>query len=91
MMDIGKTFGPEGWGSMEYLVLKGKDPDISELAFALRGGQPVPSEIRTYLADLLEGKRKRKRGRKQVDPSKRAAMRFRQQLLAERVFAGSVS
>lgn len=70
MLDFDKHYGPEGWGYMESLVLKGNDPDIKELALALRGGRPPPSVIRIYLADLLEGKRKRKRGRKRADPSK---------------------
>ena len=65
------------------LVLKGNDPDIKELALALRGGRPPPSVIRIYLADLLEGKRKRKRGRKRADPSKGF---LRKRSLADRVF-----
>ena len=83
MLDFDKHYGPEGWGYMESLVLKGNDPDIKELALALRGGRPPPSVIRIYLADLLEGKRKRKRGRKRADPSKGF---LKKRSLADRVF-----
>ena len=85
MMDLSTHFGPEGWGLIEYQVRRGNDPDLAELAKTLRGKQPVPPQVRSYLGDLIEGKRKRKRGRKALAPSERAIKQIREFSLAERV------
>ena len=68
MVDLDELFGPGAWGPIQDQLRRGEDPEISEIAQALRGDQPVPAGVRSYIADLLEKKVTRKRGRK-VDKS----------------------
>jgi hypothetical protein len=75
MADLDELFGPSAWGPIQDQLRRGEDPEISELAQALRGDQPVPEEVRLYVADLLENKKKRKRGPK-VDRSDRWKLRY---------------
>ncbi len=74
MADLDKLFGPGAWGPILDQLRRDEDPEISEIAQALRGEQPVPGEVRLYIADLLEKKKKRKRGPK-VDRSDRKKIR----------------
>ncbi len=74
MEDLVELFGPEAWGPIQDQLKRGEDPLISEIALALRGSQPVPHDVRCYIAGLLEGKIKRKRGRK-VDKSAQKKLR----------------
>ncbi len=75
MADLEELFGPEAWGPIQDQLKRGEDPEISEIAQALRGEQPVPGEVRLYIADLLEKKKKRKRGPK-VDTSDEMKVRY---------------
>lgn len=75
MADLDKLFGPGAWGPILNQLRHDKDPEISEIAQALRGEQPVPGEVRLYIADLLEKKKERKRGPK-VDRSDRKKIRY---------------
>jgi len=75
MADLDELFGPGAWGPIQDQLRRGEDPEISEIAQALRGEQPVPKEVRLYIADLLEKKRKRKRGAK-VDRTDRKKARY---------------
>ena len=85
MFDIGKEFGPDGWFNIACQVRRGADPELTDLASTLRGKQPVPSEVRAYVADILEGKHKRKRGRKAPDAVEHGKKLLRRMALAERV------
>jgi len=64
MADLDELFGPGAWEPIQNQLQSGEDPEISDIAQALRGEQPVPVEVRLYIADLLEKKKKRKRGPK---------------------------
>ena len=64
MADLEELFGPEAWGLIQYQLKRGEDPEISEIALALRGSQEIPHEVRCYIAGLLDGTIKRKRGPK---------------------------
>lgn len=75
MEDLAELFGPEAWGPILDQLRRGEDPEISEIARALRGKQSVPEEVRLYIADLLEKKKKRRRGPK-VDRSDRNKERY---------------
>jgi hypothetical protein len=68
MADLDELFGPGAWRPIQDQLRRGEDPKISDIAQALRGEQLVPVEVRLYIADLLEKKKKRKRGAK-VDRS----------------------
>ena len=68
MVDIGELFGPEAWKPIQEQLRRDEDPELSEIALALRGRQPIPHDVRCYIADLLERKIQRKRGRR-VDRS----------------------
>ena len=74
MADLDGLFGPESWGAIQNKLKRGEDPEKSEIALALRGSQPVPHDVRCYIADLLEGKIRRKRGPK-VDTSDQKRLR----------------
>ncbi len=74
MADLDQLFGPESWGAIQNKLKRGEDPEKSEIALALRGSQPVPHDVRCYIADLLEGKIKLKRGPK-VDTSDQKRLR----------------
>jgi hypothetical protein len=43
-------------------IILGDFPHLPTLAFALRSDEPVPKLVREFLADFIEGKRKRPRG-----------------------------
>jgi hypothetical protein len=58
MVDLTKT--PLAWGGP---IRKAAFGDCSELAWLLRSDLPLDAHTRNRLADLLEGKLKRKRGR----------------------------
>lgn len=45
-------------------LARGKFPDLEFVSMALRGGMPVPIEVRNFLADYIEGKIKKPRGRR---------------------------
>lgn len=75
MADLDELFGPEAWGPIQDQLKRGEDPELSEIAQPLRGERPVPAEVRSYIADLLEKKKKRKRGPK-VDKSDRSKVRY---------------
>lgn len=75
MADLDELFGPGAWGPIQDLLKRGEDPEISDIAQALRGEQPVPLEVRLHIADLLEKKKKRKRGPK-TDKSARQRLRY---------------
>ena len=62
-MDINKEIPPDAWGSIERLVEMGQHPDPKVLAEKLRGDYPIPAAVRAYLADLIERKIRRPRGR----------------------------
>ena len=83
MADLDELFGPEAWGPIQDQLRRGEDPKISEIALALRGSQPIPYDVRLYIADLLERKIKRKRGPK-VDTS--ATKRLRDFALRSQVY-----
>ncbi len=68
MVDLDELFGPGAWGPIQDQLRRGEDPDLSDIAKALRCDQPVPTDVRDYIADLLEKKIRRKRGPK-VDKS----------------------
>lgn len=46
-----------------------KSGDASRLEAKMRGAEPVPEAARAFLADLIAGKAKKKRGRKVASPS----------------------
>ena len=64
MADLDTLFGPEAWGPIQDQLKRGEDPEISDIALALRGSQEIPHDVRCYIAGLLDGTIKRKRGRK---------------------------
>ena len=71
MADLEELFGPEGWVLIQYQLKRGGDPEIFEIALALRGSQEIPHEVRCYIAGLLDGTIKRKRGPKADKSTKR--------------------
>ena len=75
MVDLDELFGPGAWGPIQDQLRRGEDPKISDIAQVLRGEQLVPVEVRLYIADLLEKKKKRKRGPK-VDRSDIKKLRY---------------
>ena len=74
MADLEELFGPEAWGLIQYQLKRGEDPEISEIALALRGSQEIPHDVRCYIAGLLDRTIKRKRGPK-ADKSARKVLR----------------
>ena len=79
MFDLTKEFGPGSWREIERQIRCGDDPPMDELASTIRASTTVPPRVvREYIADLLEGKIKRKRGRKrQPRPLSRIGILFR--------------
>ena len=75
MADLDELFGPGAWGPIQDQLRRGEDPEISDIAQALRGEWPVPEDVRSYIANLLEGKIKRKTGSK-IDKSDRKKARY---------------
>ena len=63
MSDIYSLYGEDGWGPALSALARNKIPDKETILRALRGEQPIPNEVRQHLADLIEGKIKRPRGR----------------------------
>jgi len=61
------------WALIAQQIENGEDPDLNELATALRRGDDgVPRVMREYLAGLLDGSIQRKRGRKKdLSPRRR--------------------
>ena len=74
MADLNELFGPEAWKHIQDQLERGEHPELTEIARVLRGRQPVPHDVRCYIAGLLEGKIERKRGRK-VDKSELKRLR----------------
>ena len=68
MADLDELFGPGAWRPIQDQLRRGEDPDLSDIAKAMRCDQPVPTDVRDYIANLLENKIHRKRGPK-VDKS----------------------
>ncbi len=64
MADLDELFGPEAWGPIADELKRGEHPPLPDIAQALRGSQPIPHDVRCYIADWLDRKLKRKRGRK---------------------------
>ena len=83
MADLEELFGPEAWGPIQDQLKRGENPDLSEIATALRGSQEIPHDVRCYIAGLLDGTIKRKRGPK-VDKS--ASKRLRDFALRSQVY-----
>ena len=63
MSDIYSLYGEDGWGPALSALVRNEFPDKEHILNALRGNQPIPKAVRHHLADLLEGKIKRPRGR----------------------------
>ena len=55
MADLDELFGPESWMSIQNELKRGEDPEISEIALALRGSQPVPHDVRICSRGRLGG------------------------------------
>ena len=82
MADLNELFGPEAWGPIQDQLKRGEHPELTEIARALRGHQSIPHDVRCYMADWLDGKLKRKPGRK---PDKSIQRRFRDWALISEV------
>ena len=82
MADLNELFGPEAWGPIQDQLKRGEHPELTEIARALRGHQSIPHDVRCYMADWLDGKLKRKRGRK---PDKSIERRLRDWALISEV------
>ena len=61
--NIYDEFGPESWRPIIMAIEAGRDVSNERLAAALRGNQKIPAEVRALIADRLQGKGVRKRGR----------------------------
>ena len=61
--NIYEEFGLESWRPILMAIEAGGDVTTNRLAAALRGNQEIPNEVRSIIADRLEGKSARKRGR----------------------------
>ena len=55
------------WTNVSAIVAAGGKPDLDDIAFLLRLGEPVPPDVQSYLADLLDAPRKA-RGRPTKHP-----------------------
>jgi len=86
-MDILKVFGPENWQRILEKIHKDGWPTDESLATALRGNQPIPQEMRDYIADRLDGTIKRKRGRQKDDSLIAAVKIFRRGMVRDDVIA----
>lgn len=64
MADLDELFGPQAWGPIADELKRGEHPPLPDIAQALRGSQPIPHDVRCYIADWLDRILKRKRGRK---------------------------
>jgi hypothetical protein len=80
MADIDELFGPGAWGPILDELRRGEDPHLADIAQALRGNQPPPTEVRCYIADVLEKKIHRKTG-----PKKNEIKKFRDLFLKVQV------
>jgi hypothetical protein len=58
------------------IVAAGGKPDLDDIAFLLRLGEPVPPDVQAYLADLLDAPRKAK-GRPTKHPGQLESDQFR--------------
>lgn len=52
----------DGWGAIVYAIKRGKFVENERFVRPLRGEQPIPREVREYLADVFSGLKKRARG-----------------------------
>jgi hypothetical protein len=70
------------WDSIAPAIAAGAKPDVDDLAFLLRLGEPVPAEVQKYLADLLDpphvgrGRPKKQPGQLEADRLEAAAQLF---------------
>ena len=53
--EASEAFGMRHWYDLGYEICEGSFPSKAEVAEALKGQVPVPSPIRMFLADFLEG------------------------------------
>src|SRR5437762_7455007 len=56
------------WADVSRIVAAGGKPDLDDIAFLLRLGEPVPPDVQNYLADLLDGSLSRSKGRPKKHP-----------------------
>lgn len=62
-MSLYEDFGPDGWGPVRRSICRGEFVEPARFVGPLKGNQPIPSEVRTYLADFLGGEITPPRGR----------------------------
>jgi hypothetical protein len=75
-----------GWQSIEQMLLRGESPHLDDLAAQLRGNEPIPGNVRWFIADVLEGNEQLKRPGRPRNPqalSVGISVYFRYQQLSE--------
>lgn len=52
-----------GWAATQLELSDGEFPNLDTVAEAIRGGEPIPDDVREFLAGYIEGSIQRPRGR----------------------------